>query len=120
MKTPPNLLPKTFATALQEFARVVGKEWVLTSEEDLFPYKDAYAPTRDTSEDRSASAAVAPASLEEVQAVVRIANKYAIPLYTISTGKNLGYGGSAPNQTGSVVLDLKRMNRIIEVNESNA
>jgi 4-cresol dehydrogenase (hydroxylating) len=55
-----------------------------------------------------------------VQAVVRVANKYKIPLYPISTGKNLGYGGSAPNHSGSVVLDLKRMNRIIEVNESNA
>jgi hypothetical protein len=27
-------------------------------------------------------------------------------------GKNLGYGGSAPAYTGSVVVDLKRMNRI--------
>jgi (+)-pinoresinol hydroxylase len=120
MKTPPNVSPQVFAAALQEFATVVGKDWVLTSEEDLFPYKDAYSPLRDIPEDRSASAAVAPASVEEVQAVVRIANKHKIPLYAISTGKNLGYGGSAPNHSGSVVLDLKRMNRIIEVNESNA
>ena len=38
----------------------------------------------------------------------------------ISTGRNLGYGGSAPNASGSVVLDLKRMNRVLEVNERNA
>jgi len=120
MKTPPNVSPRVFATALQEFVNVVGKDWVFTSDEDLFPYKDAYSPLRDRKEDRSASAAVAPASVEQVQAVVRVANKYKIPLYTISTGKNLGYGGSAPNQSGSVVLDLKRMNRIIEVDESNA
>lgn len=120
MKTPPNVSPRDFATALQQFANVVGKDWVFTSDEDLFPYKDAYSPLRDTNEDRGASAAVAPASVEEVQAVVRVANKYKIPLYPISTGKNLGYGGSAPNHSGSVVLDLKRMNRIIEVNESNA
>ncbi|WP_233808775.1 FAD-binding oxidoreductase [Paraburkholderia sp. HP33-1] len=120
MRTPPNVSPQVFVTALQEFTQVVGKDWVLTSDEDLFPYKDAYSPLRDIPEDRSASAAVAPASVEEVQAVVRIANRYRIPLYAISTGKNLGYGGSAPNHSGSVVLDLKRMNRIIEVNESNA
>ncbi|MBB5497609.1 FAD-binding oxidoreductase [Paraburkholderia sp. MM5384-R2] len=120
MKTPQNVSPEVFVTALQEFATVVGKDWVLTSDEDLFPYKDAYSPLRDIPEDRSASAAVAPASVEEVQAVVRIANRYKIPLYAISTGKNLGYGGSAPNHSGSVVLDLKRMNRIIEVSESNA
>lgn len=120
MRVPSNVAPDVFATALQEFAGAVGKNWVFTADEDLFPYRDAYSPLRDTPEDRSASAAVAPSSVEEVQAVVRIANKRRIPLYTISTGKNLGYGGPAPNLSGSVVLDLKRMNRIIEVSESNA
>ena len=119
MRTPPNVSPEVFSVALQAFAGVVGKEWVFVEDEDLFPYRDSYSPLRDTPDDRSASAAVAPGSVEEVQAVVRIADKHRIPLYTISTGKNLGYGGSAPNHGGSVVLDLKRMNRIIEVNESN-
>lgn len=119
MRTPPNVSPEVFSVALQAFAGVVGKEWVLVEDEDLFPYRDSYSPLRDTPEDRSASAAVAPGSVQEVQAVVRIADKHRIPLYTISTGKNLGYGGSAPNHGGSVVLDLKRMNRIIEVSESN-
>jgi 4-cresol dehydrogenase (hydroxylating) len=119
MRTPPNVSPEVFSVALQAFAGVVGKEWVFVEDEDLFPYRDSYSPLRDTPEDRSASAAVAPGSVEEVQAVVRLADKHRIPLYTISTGKNLGYGGSAPNHGGSVVLDLKRMNRIIEVNESN-
>lgn len=120
MRTPPECIPEVFSAALQEFAGVVGKEWVFVEDEDLFPYRDSYSPLRDTLEDRSASAAVAPSSVEEVQAVVRIADKHRILLYTISTGKNLGYGGSAPNHGGSVVLDLKRMNRIIEVSESNA
>ena len=39
--------------------------------------------------------------------IVRIANRYSIPLYTISTGRNLAYGGSAPVHSGSVVLDLE-------------
>ena len=38
-------------------------------------------------EDRVPSAAVAPDSVEQVQAVVRIANRYRIPLWTISTGR---------------------------------
>ena len=67
-----------------------------------------------------ASAAVAPDRLEQVQQVVKIANAHKIPIYPVSTGRNLGYGGSAPNYSGSVVLDLKRMNRILEVNERNA
>ena len=64
--------------------------------------------------------AVAPETVEQVQAIVRIANQFSIPIYTISTGRNLAYGGSAPVLSGSVVLDLKRMNRVLEVNEKNA
>jgi (+)-pinoresinol hydroxylase len=119
MRTPPGVSPATFAKAIQEFANVVGKDWVFTSEEDLDLYRDAYSPLRGLPEDRAASAAVAPASADETQALVRIANTHGIPLYAISTGKNLGYGGSAPAYSGSVVLDLKRMNRIIEVNEQH-
>jgi 4-cresol dehydrogenase (hydroxylating) len=55
--------------------------------------------------------------VEQVQQIVRIANEHKVPLYPISTGKNLGYGGSAPILTGSVVVDLKRMNRILAVDE---
>ena len=61
-----------------------------------------------------------PANVEETQAIVRIANDTSIPIYPISTGKNLGYGGSAPALSGSVVLDLKRLNRVLDIDEQNA
>src|SRR5699024_10098929 len=80
-------------------------------------YRDAYSPYWNEEQELRASAAVAPATVEEVQQIVRIANQYKIPLFPISTGKNLGYGGSAPSYNGSVVVDLKRMNRIIEVDD---
>lgn len=118
-RTPPGISASTFSTALQQFAAIVGKEWVFSSDEDMDLYRDAYSPIRDQPDERTASAAVAPQTPEQVQAIIRVANQYSIPLYTISTGKNLGYGGSAPNESGSVVLDLKRMNRIIEVNDQN-
>jgi len=76
-------------------------------------------PSGESPEERVASAAVAPDGVEQVQKVVKIANTYKIPIYPISTGKNLGYGGSAPNLSGSLVLDLKRMNRILDVNPRN-
>ena len=63
------------------------------------------------------SGAVAPANVEEIQAILKVANHYRIPLWVISTGKNLGYGSAAPATAGQVVLDLKRMNRILEVDE---
>ncbi len=117
---PPGVSADDFAQALQQFADTVGKPWVFTSDEDVDLYRDAYSPYLGTPEERVASAAVAPDGVEQVQQIVRIANQYKIPLYTISTGKNLGYGGSAPVYSGSVVLDLKRMNRVLEVNENNA
>ena len=83
-------------------------------------YRDAYSPFWGEPGERIASAAVAPETVEQVQQVVKIANRYSIPLYTISTGRNLAYGGSAPVYSGSVVLDLKRMNRILEVSEDQA
>jgi len=120
MALPPGVTQANFDRALRDFEKAVGSQWVFTSDADVALYRDAYSPFQGEPEERTASAAVAPYTVEEVQAVVRAANTYKIPLYTISTGKNLGYGGSAPNLSGSVVLDLKRMNRILEVSEKNA
>ena len=120
MATPPNVSPTDFNAALAAWRQAVGPEWVFTTDEDVALYRDAYSPYWGEPEERHASAAVAPASLEQVQAVVRAANEHRIPLYPISTGRNLAYGGSAPVYSGSVVLDLKRMNRVLEVNERNA
>jgi 4-cresol dehydrogenase (hydroxylating) len=120
MRTPPGVSEADFAEALGQFEAVVGKDWLFTSDADLDLYRDAYSPFWGEPEERIASAAVAPDSVEQVQAIMRIANAHKIPIYPISTGKNLGYGGSAPVYSGSVVLDLKRMNRILEVDEKNA
>lgn len=120
MTLPPGISPADFDAAIDRFKQVVGAQWVFTSEEDVGLYKDAYSPFRGEPEELVASAALAPDSVEQVQEIVRIANTYRIPLYPISTGRNLGYGGSAPTLSGSVILDLRRMNRILEVNETNA
>jgi (+)-pinoresinol hydroxylase len=106
-----------FATALRKLEAAVGEQWVFKTDEDVALYRDAYSPERDEPTERLASAAVAPISVEQVQQIVRVANEHLLPLYPISTGKNLGYGGSAPILSGSVVVDLKRMNRIIAVDE---
>jgi (+)-pinoresinol hydroxylase len=117
MAIPPGVSERDFSAALGEFERAVGSDWVFTSDADIALYRDAYSPVQGEPEEILVSAAVAPETTEQVQAVVRTANRYGIPIYPISTGRNLGYGGSAPNLSGSVVLDLKRMNRIIEVDD---
>ena len=120
MILPPNVSRRDFGAALRAFAAAVGDDWLFSSDADLAPYRDAYSPWRDEAEERLAAAAVAPAGVAEVQAVLAVANRYRIPLYPISTGRNLAYGGAAPVLSGSVVLDLKRMNRVLEVSEENA
>ncbi len=106
-----------FTAAITKFKAALGERNVFTSDEDVALYRDAYSPMWGTPQELLASAAVAPDTVEQVQAIVRIANEHKIPLYPISTGKNVGYGGSAPNLNGSVVVDLKRMNRILEVDD---
>ncbi len=120
MQIPPGVSAGDWAEALKQFRATVGEEWVFTSDEDVDLYKDAYSPFYGEPEEVTVSAAVAPTTTEEVQKIVKTANRYRIPIYPISTGKNLGYGGSAPNLSGSVVLDLKRMNRILDVDEARA
>src|SRR5450755_4682355 len=119
MRLPPGVTSKDFSEALRQFGEAVGKEWVFSSDEDVDLYRDSYSPFWHEDQEPIPSAALAPASAEEVQQIARIANRYKIPLWTISTGKNLGYGGSAPLLSGSVILDLKRMNRVLEVNDKN-
>jgi 4-cresol dehydrogenase (hydroxylating) len=109
LRLPPGLSSTAFERALGAFANVVGDEWVLATDLDRDAYVDHYAVDEAR---HAASAAVAPFTVEEVQAIVRVANEHKVPLWPISRGKNFGYGGAAPLLPGSVVLDLSRMKRI--------
>lgn len=117
---PPDLDAARFAEALAEMRSAIGPDWVFASEEDLGPYRDSFSPVWDTQRERLASAAVAPADVAQVSAIVRIAGRFGIPLFPISTGKNFGYGGPSPNVHGSVIVDLKRMDKVLEVDEARA
>jgi 4-cresol dehydrogenase (hydroxylating) flavoprotein subunit len=110
---PPRVSAAKFEQALKAFEGVVGKGWVLATDEDRDAYSDIYAPGPES--EWPASAALAPASVEEVQAIVRLANEYKTPLWPTSRGKNLGYGANAPRMPGTVVLDLGRMKRILDL-----
>jgi 4-cresol dehydrogenase (hydroxylating) len=114
---PPGLSPADFEAALEAFRRIVGREWVLTGDA-MASYADPYSIVADDAV-HAAPAAVGPKSSEEVQAILQVANQYGIPLWPVSCGKNHGYGGASPRMAGTVVLDLNRMNRILEINEES-
>ncbi len=111
---PKQVSPQVVDKAFREFATIVGAQWASADQADRETYHDPYNPG-DPFEFVSGGF-VAPASVAEVQAVVKAANRHGVPLWPVSTGKNLAYGGAAPLVPGTVVLDLKRMNRIIEAN----
>ena len=57
-----------------------------------------------------------PTSVEDVQNIVRQALQYNVPLHAISRGYNWGYGDALPFSAPCALLDLSRMNRILEIN----
>jgi 4-cresol dehydrogenase (hydroxylating) len=115
---PPGLSEREWAGALAAFKSALGRDAVLSSAQDLAGFRDPYGPPG--ADEHVASAVVMPASVEEVQAVVRIANEYSVPLWTFSQGRNNAYGGPAPRVRGSVLVNLRRLNRVLEVNDDLA
>lgn len=113
LQLPPGRSAAQFEAGLAAFRAAVGDDWVLATDLDRDTYSDFYAPGDE--ELHAPGAAVAPGSVEETRAVVRLANEHRIPLWPVSRGKNLGYGAAAPRVAGTVVLDMGRMRRILEV-----
>ena len=93
--------PAQLAAALKAFAGAIGAQNVFSTPEDQVAYSDHYSPDETR---HQPGAAVAPATVEQVQAIVRIANEHKIPLWPISRGKNFGYGGAAPVLKGSIAF----------------
>ena len=114
----PGISAAALSRALAAFEGAVGKDWVMATEVDRDAYLDIYplGPKRK----HRPQAAVAPATVEEVQAVVRLANQHKVPLWPISRGKNFGYGGAAPMTTDAVMIDLGRMKKILEIDPTYA
>jgi 4-cresol dehydrogenase (hydroxylating) len=97
---------------IEELVRIVGREH-FSMEPAL---RDHWARTTLPQEGARPVAVIQPASREEVQQIVRVAAANTLPLYPISTGKNWGYGDACAPVPGCLLLDLSRMNRILEVN----
>src|SRR5687768_6130831 len=102
---PKGVSEKAFDAAISSFRSVLGDTAVLISAEQLAPYIKTMMPVPDA--EHTPSAALLATTVEQIQKIVAICNQYKVPIWTISTGKNLGYGAAAPAERGQVVLDLK-------------
>ncbi len=100
-------------TAYKEIEHIVGSEFI--SDKDFM--KAAYARNVDPAfPDRWADMIVRPETTEEVSEIVKIANKHNIKMVPRGGGADL-VGGSTTE--GGILIDLTRMNNIIEINEKD-
>jgi glycolate oxidase len=96
----------------EELRRIVGERNVLASGVDLQLYGyDAYL------EERRPDAVVLVHSTEEVAGVVKICHELGVPFVPRGGGTNLS-GGTIPVR-GGVVIEMIRMNRLLEVDVPN-
>ncbi len=112
------LTPELSEETLESFTTALGGDAVLTDEDGLREFRDPFAFT--TWDDYVASAVLMPQTVEEIQEIVRIANEQKVRLWTHGAGMNNGYGGPAPRLSGSVILSLRKMNRVLEIDEECA
>lgn len=98
---------------LENLEEIVGKDFASNTVEDLF----IYSQDPGASEPRPVDFVVMPCSVEEVQKIVKLANKEKTPL--IPMGGGLTLSGLVIPIKGGIVMDMKRMNKIIEINESS-
>ena len=90
---------------------IVGTEKVSNSPEELFIYsRDSGAQMP-----RNADYVIMPETVDEVQRIITLANKEKTPVTPLGGGFTLS-ALVVPNK-GGIVMDMKRMNKIIEVNE---
>ena len=97
---------------LAEVEAVIGKENVFTDPEKLDMYKtdEEYDPRRF----RVPEAVVRPGTPEEIAAIVKLCNKYMVPITVRSGGTSLADGAIAV--CGGIILLMERLNKVIEMN----
>ncbi len=96
-----------------DLSKIVGAENCSDDPEVLA----TYAGDTGLSAPRRPNYVARPRSTEEVQQVVKLANKHGIPIVPRSSGVHFN-GNAIPGQ-GGILLDLRRMNRILELDAAN-
>ena len=105
-----------------ELEEVVGSEHITTRETDRLIYSTDWSWMPQMWLDRGMQPTapdfiIHPACAEEVSAILKIANSYRIPV--VPWGGGSGTQGGAVSTYGGILLDLKRLNRILEINENS-
>jgi len=95
----------------EELKRIVGSENVLTDPQTLERYSKDQSFTSPCRPDFVVYAK----NVDEVQKIIRLANKYNVPITPLSSGMN--FRGEAIPSQGGIILNLSKMNKILEINK---
>jgi len=100
-----------FVNIYESLCAIVGNDYVSREKEDTYIY------SRDSGAEppRPVDYVVMPGTVEEVQRILLFANEEVIPVTPLGGGFTLS--ALVVPQKGGIVLDMKRMDKIIEVNE---
>ncbi|MGQ9653396.1 MAG: FAD-binding oxidoreductase [Thermodesulfobacteriota bacterium] len=96
---------------LKSLRDIVGEKGVSKHPEELW----FYARDPGVLQPHAPDFVVAPRTVEEVQELVRLCNREQIPI--VPMGNGMALTGLVRPLKGGIVVDMKRMNRILEVNE---
>ena len=106
---------KNSTNLIEKMQKIVGRENVLSSDEELFVYStDA---TNLTEIKDLADVVVFAETTEQVSEIMKYAFSKKIPVTARSAGTNL-CGACLPKR-GGIVLNFSKMNKILEINKQN-
>ena len=96
-------------------ATIVGAENVSTDPHDL----NEYSGSKTLGDLRTPACIVSPQTTEQVKQIVELANAKSITIIPVSSGGPRLRGDTVPQSDSSVILSLKKMNKILRVDTAN-
>ncbi len=96
-----------------ELKKIVGDDYVSNTIEDLY----IYSQDPGASLPRKPDFIVMPETVEQIQEVLKLANIEKVPI--VPMGGGLTLSGLVIPVKGGIVLDMKRMDQILEINETS-
>ena len=102
----------SFQQAIGAWTDVIGSEAVITDRETT-----QMAQTATFATVQQVPAIIRPADRFQVQKCMNIARQFKQAVYVVSKGKNWGLGSRVPAKDRSILMELDRLNRIIDYDE---
>ena len=103
------------AAKKDELLEIVGKGNVLDNPAVL----ESYSRDQSFARPLKPCFVVYPENVEEVQRIVKWANQTQTPLVPVSSGQPHFHGDTVPSVPGAVIVDLRKMNRILRIDRKN-